>query len=172
MENVKEQAVAYAEGKFEFAVNKLIEKAYIDGYEAGHAEASKEALMHVNDDEWVDLGLPSGTLWSKDYLRDENGDIVYMTYDEAKHYNLPTFNQFEELRSECKQYKDTIFQGSNGNKIELEREGHFTYAYSPYDSYLWLNTEKPLDNSIWLNAFKTTSTFTGYRLPVRLVKAK
>lgn len=47
--------------------------------------------------EFVDLSLPSGTLCAADYLRDEEGNILYLPYNEAKKYNLPTKEQVQEL---------------------------------------------------------------------------
>ena len=185
MENVKEQAAAYAAGKFENAVNKLIEQAYIDGYNAGCVEAGKASLAQLNDDEWVDLGLPSGTLWSKDYLRDENGDIIYMPYEKALQYDLPTYEQFQELFSKC------VFDwnvglhywtclGPNGNSIRFYEKIGEGAGTSLNEFYMWLEKEsnssrtavKLYNNSSGAFYHLFFSLFTGYRLPVRLVKAK
>lgn len=72
---------------------------------------------------YVNLGLPSGTLW-----KDRNEDKRY-TYDEAVNVfglKLPSKDQFDELKSKCnwvwigKGYKVI---GPNGNAIILPAEG-------------------------------------------------
>lgn len=102
---------------------------------------------------YVDLGLPSGTLWKN---RNEGGDYARYTYYGAvsKFGNkLPTKEQLEELENECEWswidngYKVT---GHNGNSIflpaaglrhcdskEANAVGFFgTYwSSTPYDSY-------------------------------------
>lgn len=74
--------------------------------------------------EYIDLGLPSGTLWAEE---NEGG---YYNFDEAvEKYgdSLPTREQFEELISQCKWewtgngYKVT---GPNGNYIVLPAAGY------------------------------------------------
>lgn len=75
--------------------------------------------------EYVDLGLPSGTLWKSS---NEKGGFV--SYDEAiSKYGdkLPTLEQWEELKGMCswtwtgKGYKVT---GDNGNSITLPAAGY------------------------------------------------
>ena len=76
---------------------------------------------------YVDLGLPSGTLWKN---ANEGGDYTRYTYDQAvrKFGNkLPTKQQFEELIDRCTWtwtgdgYKVT---GSNGESITLPAAGY------------------------------------------------
>ena len=73
---------------------------------------------------YVDLNLPSGTLWA------EKNEEDYYTFDEAveKYGNsLPTREQLEELKEYCQWkwiddgYKVT---GPNGESIVLPAEGH------------------------------------------------
>lgn len=73
---------------------------------------------------FVDLGLPSGTLW-----KDKNEDGGFYTYEQALSKfgsNLPSREQFEELKSKCSWtwtgngYKVTV---SNGNSIVLPASG-------------------------------------------------
>lgn len=100
---------------------------------------------------YVDLGLPSGTLWKK-----ENEGRKYYTYDEAISKfgdNLPTKEQFEELNSECEWIwvrKGYEIIGPNGNSIFLPAAGfrncigevvHSTAAY-------WSCTLHDLDH-VW-----------------------
>lgn len=75
---------------------------------------------------YIDLGLPSGTLWKN---RNEGGNYARYTYDEAvsKFGNkLPTKEQLEELEKDCEWswtgngYKLT---GPNGNSIFLPAAG-------------------------------------------------
>jgi len=74
--------------------------------------------------QWVDLGLPSGTLW-----KEKNEEGGFYTYDRAKSKfgdKLPTRWQFEELKNSCqwtwtgKGYKVV---GPNGKSIFLPASG-------------------------------------------------
>lgn len=101
---------------------------------------------------WVDLGLPSGTLW-----KDKNEEGLY-TFDEAMtRYgsNLPTKEQLEELINSCRwawQYGGYKVVGPNGNSILLSatgwrrREGS-VYSVGSLGSY-WSSTIINL-TSVW-----------------------
>lgn len=66
--NVLEQANNFAEGKTNQVIIKAIADAYIEGYKAGYKNREEEIPMELRDEktEYVDLGLPSRTLWSTD----------------------------------------------------------------------------------------------------------
>lgn len=75
--------------------------------------------------EYIDLGLPSGTLWAAE---NEEG---YYTFDEAVAKfgdNMPTKDDFEELVAHCwkrwdDERKGLEFMGDNGAKIFLPASG-------------------------------------------------
>lgn len=73
---------------------------------------------------YIDLGLPSGTLW-----KDANEEGYY-TYDEAMKTfgkQLPTKEQWEELKDKCKwEWKGNGYNitGPNGNMIFLPAAGY------------------------------------------------
>lgn len=82
--------------------------------------------------EWIDLGLKSGTLWKSDIERDDNGKPLYLNHTTAeKTYknNLPKYWQLVELYEDCtwewknekSGYKVT---GPNGNSIFLPTAGY------------------------------------------------
>ena len=85
------------------------------------------ALM-VNAQKYVDLGLPSGTVW-----KDKNEEGGLYTYDQAKSKfsdKLPSKEQFEELKKSCRWtwtgngYKVV---GPNGKSIDMPAGG-FRYC--------------------------------------------
>ena len=85
-------------------------------------------LVSQSQSSYVDLGLPSGTLWKS---KNENG---FYDYEQAKNKfgnKMPTKGQWEELRRYCtwtwtgKGYKVT---GKNGNSIILPAEGFIDCA--------------------------------------------
>lgn len=103
----------------------------------------KTDLGNIDATNYVDLGLPSSTLWAvenedalphRGYL---NGD--YMNWDDASNFLLPSFEQAKELVNECKWawtgkgYKVT---GPNGNSIDLPALGAYIENWDP---------EKPVD---------------------------
>ena len=77
-------------------------------------------------DEWVDLALPSGKLWQG---KNESG---YFTFDQAVSRfgkNLPSKEDFAELKSECKWSwtgSGMKVTGPNGNSIYLPAAGYRT----------------------------------------------
>ena len=94
------------------------------------AEAQRIAKEEAELRKYIDLGLPSGTLWKES---NEGGDYAYYTFDEAinKFGNkLPTKQQLEELISKCtwrwigNGYKVI---GPNGNSIILPAAGSRDY---------------------------------------------
>ena len=80
---------------------------------------------------FVDLGLPSGTLWKNLNETNPNDDHDFYTYDEAvKKYGdqLPTKAQLRELKDKCTWTWDTRKKGynlvgPNGNSIFLPAAG-------------------------------------------------
>ena len=79
----------------------------------------------VQESDYVDLGLPSGTLWKS---KNEKG--MYYTYDEAVSQfgdKLPTSEQFAELQAFCTwtwNGKGYVVKGDNGNSIVLQAAGY------------------------------------------------
>ncbi len=95
-----------------------------DSYNSKGSVQSSPSKQSVSQEEYVDLGLPSGTLWKK---TNEKGG--YYDYDSAVSEfgtRLPTKEQWEELMAECQWsrtgsgYKVT---GNNGKTIILPAAG-------------------------------------------------
>lgn len=115
---------------------------------------------------FVDLGLPSGTLW-----KDKNEEGGFYTYEQAMSKfgdKLPTKEQFEELESKCQWswtgsgYKVT---GPNGNSISLPAAG---YRYCSggvssvgYSGNYWSSTPKDSENA-WYLYFNSGSVNMNY----------
>ena len=99
-----EQAKKYAEGKINEALTAVEEKAFADGYNAGYKDALSKMKTEVVEEDgitYVDLGLPSGTLWASDYLRDADGNLLLLSFVEAAPLNIPTKEMFDELKNHC-----------------------------------------------------------------------
>lgn len=76
---------------------------------------------------YVDLGLPSGTLW-KD--KNEEGLYTYYTVKEKFRGSLPSKEQFEELLNVCQWvWKENGYRvvGPNGRSIFLPAEGYIYF---------------------------------------------
>lgn len=107
-------------------------QCYINGVDYGYMDCSvcikmKEDIRKKEEMElsFVDLGLPSGTLW-----KDKNESGGFYTYEQAMNKfrkNLPTKEQLEELKNSCQWswigngYKVI---GPNGNSIVLPAAGY------------------------------------------------
>lgn len=193
---VVECAKEYAEGKINDALNKVIVEAYMAGYNSGYKDGYDKVVKETSSDdiEYVDLGLPSGTLWSSNYLEDENNETVYVLQEKSKAFDIPTVEQWQELVRECRweqkseriddsygfyHYHDwAICLGPNGNRIIFEKTGLYeiqTEKVRTNEVLFWLKKGKNSQcNSanITFCTIKITSKneFSGYRLPIRLVK--
>lgn len=186
--DIQEKANSYAKGKTNEAITKAIAQAYIDGYNDGYKNGKENAKIECNDTDFVDLGLPSGTLWSSDFVRDSEGKVCYLPYVEAKKYSIPSVEQWEELSSNCKWEVDSdnriICIGLNGNLISFNLTG-FIKLMNPINertTYMWMiDDEKVVNekNSLYIhvreNIFppitkKVCKSFSGFKLPVRIVR--
>lgn len=115
--------------------------------------------MAVCAQQYVDLGLPSGTLW---HSKNEPG---YYTYKRAVNVfgnNLPTDKQFNELVKVCKWTWDEkgyyIVKGPSGKSIVLPAYGYISATFNPEKSvtykgdrgYYWSRTDDIWDYAIAL----------------------
>ncbi len=180
MKDIMEIAANYAEGKANDALDKAIAQAYADGYRDGYKDRDDEILVDLRDNktEFVDLGLPSGTLWAKDFEKDGDS-ILFVPYTQAKRYNIPTREQWEELVSCCEWgLYGQVFRctGKNGETLDFPKTGRIMTTYSDGDkSYLWL-LEETVENknslvclySPWNRIIE--ESFMGYKYPIRLVR--
>lgn len=180
MKELEKIAANYAAGKANEAIDKAIAQAYADGYRDGYKDREEEIPVDLRDNktEFVDLGLPSGTLWAKEYEKTENG-FLYLPYIQAKGYNLPTRIQWEELVTECcwgRYGKAIRCTGKNGRWIDFLKTGGLCPSYNDGDkSYLWLlgdsiEAQNELACIVDYSYMIIVKTFMGYKYPIRQVK--
>lgn len=193
---ITERANKYADGKAYEAMTQAIAQAYEDGYQKGYEDGIAKVPVEqpVGKTEFVDLGLPSGTLWSADYEKVDD-DFLYLPFAQANVLNIPTKEQWNELFQSCQQHceyeysgnsrfiNQVVFVGPNGNILTINVTGKID-VYEQTDAhnvYFWLkeheesnekycvNIYRDLRGSSWLEIYEVVKMFSGYKLPVRLV---
>ena len=184
--NIEEKARKFAEGKAIEALDQAIQEAYAEGYRDGYKDREEEIPVELqeNKTEFVDLGLPSGTLWASTYEM-SGSSCLYLPFEQAKKYQLPTMEQYLELIDSCKwdyrksgnSFSHFIVIGPNGNSIKLAATGYCVADRLEFwaTGYFWLNHEDGEDSAptaaIFSGSSKSTSNiFTGYKLPIHLVR--
>ena len=193
--NILEQADKYAEGKANEAITKAIADAYIEGYKAGYKDREEEIPMELRDNktEYIDLGLPSRTLWSTDYEK-LDGEYLYLPYEKAEYLKIPTKEQWEELKTSCKwEYDiDNYYDffccrcvGPNGQILKFERTGRIITEgnVDEWEAFFWIEDDSDLNEKNSIHMFnygkelnkengwcELSKNFSGYKLPVRLVR--
>lgn len=192
-----EKAEKYAVGKANTAMDKAIAQAYADGYRDGYKDREEEIPVDLRDNktEYVDLGLPSGTLWADDYEKEE-GSRMYIPYGRASLLNIPTKDQWKELYDTCKWEFDIDRSydlcearcvGPNGNILRFERTGkkNISTQSDSWEVFFWVGDETEGNDkeavhmynygkkNSYKNGYATIDEFfSGYKLPVSLVRTK
>lgn len=186
MIELKEKASIYAEENVINVLKEAFAKVYADGYRDGYNDCQKENAIDLQDDEteFVDLGLPSGILWSSDYKKN-NDSLLYLSYEEALELNVPTNNQCWELFNNCMfTFEDNQMCciGPNGNYLTFCFTGYKEMDSPKFSEivYFWAKNDNGVDSKAWAAAMgrdsklwrDTRVMFKGYKLPIRLVKTK
>ena len=133
-----DKAKKYAEGKVTKALSQVVADAYMAGYNAGYQDGYNKVVKDSVSEgsEFVDLGLPSGTLWSSDYVKKDDNDMtIYVTQENSADYEIPTYEQFKELMDECKWDQKTEKNGQNG-EITIIMTGQFVLVQMEIKSHL------------------------------------
>lgn len=188
----EELAAQFAEQK-NVELSELIKEAYLKGYEQGCLDST--GIFSVDGVKYVDLGLPSGTLWSKTPIEYCNYGYKQrlLSYHEALKLEIPTVEQWEEVCQFCRFEQEKII-GPSGNRIG------YSWAPARYRIYnlgegceenrqmFWLKGDidsennaptfiydiKQEDDTEWIfsNVKGSSRHFIGYKLPVFLVKKR
>lgn len=191
--NKSELADRYLEDSLE-SIKQLIKDAFLKGYEAG--AANKPSSVNINGMNFVDLGLPSGTLWASPKKKTIGYGMGYpkYSYSEIKDENIPTIHDVEELLKNCKTTTDShdvvILVGPLGNVLKVYTKDFLTYngqyanknpfqgEETPEDAnYFWIKSDVSGNTAKVLGIFNDGSIcvrehFIGFKLPVFLVKRK
>lgn len=189
----EELAQQYAEEKAK-EFSEAIKEAYLKGYEQGELKVTSS--IKINGVKYVDLGLPSGTLWSSIPL---SNNVSYNMYPflESNKFNIPTMEQAEELI----RYTRTMLEGTTVNVIGVSGQRLYAYLkdYHTMDSAgyrhphhvrgegmvninsggnrFWVKSEVEDGNAMVLHindcGYMTISRhFAGFELPLFLVKTR
>ena len=177
-------------------MNSILSKAYIEGYLDGLKKSHEVCLDGIR---YIDLGLPSGNLWSLPIC--VKHQYTYVTYQlssylEVSELDLPTLEDVLELQKYCKVItnaanvaKDVVIVGPNGERISIGTQDYRNNGnpngmlcrrqgeeVNLYESKFWIKSEvKENEAVVGVVNFKeatltSSSHFTGYKLPYLLVK--
>jgi len=199
MIELNEKASIYAEKNVINILKEAFAKVYADGYRDGYKDCEEEIPVELksNQTEFVDLGLPSQTLWANNYEQ-RDGEVLYLPYEKALNYMIPSEKQWKELVDNCRWVGDYSSSGlsfygitcigPNGNSIRFGSAGFVKNEqatgrplYGGGSAYFWLNekTDGNEKKALKVSGGKgripekeIVDMFSGYKLPIRLVKAK
>lgn len=188
MEELKEKANNYVENKAIDILKEAFAKVYADGYRDGYKDCEEAISVNLCDDtKFVDLGLPSGTLWSTDYEKDE-GELMYVPYELTADKSIPTKEQWKELKKCAKwefigeEDKLTAVKctGPNGNTLLFRITGLMDFAKITRSGrvFFWVRSaiEKNCAVHMWTYNKElhedTDKQNSNLKLPIRLVQAK
>lgn len=196
MTNISERANKYAEGKAYDAITQAIAQAYEEGYRDGYEDGTEKVPVELPESEtkFVDLGLPSGTLWAADYEKEED-KVLYLPHEKANVLSIPTKEQWDELFKSCQYHcyyagntnywiAEVVFVGPNGNLLKFNVTGWIEVSTikDNHEVYLWLKDDGESNDKQCVNMYRyhnnnyaedrivVTKLFSGYKLPVRLVQ--
>lgn len=198
MEELRNKAIDYAEENVFNVLKETFAKVYADGYRDGVKDREKDVPVDLLDGEtqYVDLGLPSGTLWSLDYKKVDD-KREYLPYAKAKLLSIPTKGDWDELRKTCKWVFDIDKSfglckarcvGPNGNVLEFIHTGKMDLntLSEMWEVFFWVKDEKDGNEKSAVHMYnggkklpgpfcKSAQTviedfFVGYKLPIRLVR--
>ena len=175
----EELAQQYAEEKAA-EMAELLKAAYLKGYEQGELKVA--CSISIEGIKYYDLGLPSGTLWSKPLpYASNNSEYKKFSHNDASRFDgLPTEAQWEELMK-CRIYDDYII-GYSGMRIPIStiREGGFGIDdrgenVPKGNNLFWLKSEMDEKGEAKAGRFNAdglsiVSHFAGYKLPIMLTK--
>lgn len=185
---IKELADAYAVGKVEKLLSNAIADAYAEGFMAGHKAYEEKRLdMATYEKGFVDLGLPSGTLWAEDFVMDEDGRALILPYRKALDYSIPSEEQWCELMTECRfshkheriydssgfyhYHSWLVCMGPNGNKMVLDCIScEIELDLITNSPAFWLNNGMIASYTDCNDKVEIKTAFLGYKKGVRLVK--
>ena len=191
---IQERANKYASEKTNEVMIQAIAQAYRDGYQDGYKDCEREIPLEVQKDktEFVDLGLPSGTLWAADYEK-KDGKWMYLPYEKASTLSIPTEEQWKELLEACRwEFKTArngwekyfVCVGLNGNHIKFYYNGIVKDGENPENiQYVrfWVNDSYDDKNVVYMDGYldkqfewkckaEQKKVYVGYGIPVRLVR--
>lgn len=199
MEELREKANCYAEENVINVLKEAFAKVYADGYRDGYKDRESEIPvdLRLNQTKFVDLGLPSGILWSAEYEK-EDGNILFLPYLKAQEMSIPTEKQWNELIEHCRwqgnysssgiTFYGVTCIGPNGNEIKFRSKGYMknqknidNIEYGGGKVYFWIHDEEEnelhekkvicIDKGIKREPNNDiVQFFSGYKCPVRLVK--
>ncbi len=177
----EEFAQQYAEEKAA-EMAKLLKAAYLKGYEQGELKVA--CSISIEGIKYYDLGLPSGTLWSKPLpYASNNSEYKKFSHNDASRFDgLPTEAEWEELMK-CRIYDDYII-GYSGMRIPIStiREGGFGIDdrgenVPKGNNLFWLKSEMDEKGEAKAGRFNAdglsiVSHFAGYKFPIMLTKKR
>lgn len=177
----EEFAQQYAEEKAA-EMAELLKAAYLKGYEQSQLKVA--SCISIKGVKYYDLGLPSGTLWSKPLpYASNNSEYKKFSHNDASRFDgLPTEAQWEELMK-CRIYDDYII-GYSGMRIPIStiREGGFGIDdrgenVPKGNNLFWLKSEMDEKGEAKAGRFNAdglsiVSHFAGYKLPIMLTKKR
>lgn len=189
MEELRDKANSYAEENVLDVLKEAFAKVYADGYRDGFRDCKENVSvnLHFCKTEYVDLGLPSGTLWSTDYEKGE-GELMYVPYELTVDKSIPTKEQWKELKK-CAKWEfideeDMLTAvkctGPNGNTLLFRITGLMDFAKitHPKSIFFWVKsaTERNCAVHMWTYNNElhedTDKLISRWKLPIRLVRAK